>query len=152
MWRKNCSNLFFFLNTNSIVKNNAGLATESKSHWHWNDKVTSYWPKMHHIWNFQAFFFSSKMPLFHMRSHFKWSHFCGWVKMRCSLQALERHRLWHEKSRGLDQLDVWGKESRPCVCLIGASLIGLFWTAGHDTSHEYCLWPKTNIPHALIAG
>lgn len=68
------------------------------------------------------------------------------------VQAFERQRLRCERSRSLDQLDVWGKESRPCVCLIGGTLIGLFWTAGHDTSHEYCLWPKTNIPLALITG
>lgn len=37
--------------------------------------------------------------------------------------------------------------SWPCVCPIGQTLIGLFWTAGHDTSHECCLWPNTNLHH-----
>lgn len=43
---------------------------------------------------------------------------------------------------GQQRTDSW-----PCVCLIGQTLIGLFWTAGHDTSHECCLWPNTNLQH-----
>lgn len=42
------------------------------------------------------------------------------------------------------------KESWPCVCPIGQTLIGLFWTAGHDTPHECCLWPKTNVQYVLF--
>lgn len=152
-WKKSCS-VFFFLKTNSIVElmqvlqpNLNQIIVDMTNPLPTYQKCNPFKRV-----EFPGIFVSSKRPLFHMRCHFKWLHFCGWVKMRCRLQAFERPRLWYEKSRGLDQLDVWGKESRPCVCLIGESLIGLFWTAGHDTSHEYCLWPKTNIPLALIAG
>lgn len=37
--------------------------------------------------------------------------------------------------------------SWPCMCPIGQTLIGLFSTVGHDTSHECCLWPNTNLQH-----
>lgn len=147
--------VFFSENKLNCWKNNAVLATKSKSDCRWNDKGTSNLSKMPPLQKTGlARLFSS-----HQKCHFfTWGVISnGYIvvaewKWGAVFQAFERHRLWHEKSRGLDQLDVWGKESRPCVCLIGASLIGLFWTAGHDTSHEYCLWPKTNIPHALIAG
>lgn len=65
------------------------------------------------------------------------------AKPHCNINAIIQF-LYYQKNNGLTSQ--WA-DSWPCVCPIRQTIIGLFWTAGHDTSHECCLWPNTNLQH-----